>query len=78
MPVNFLQADWNFLDKKMKKKIFPKIRAPAKGIEPWPLSSQSGVYAIRLWGIHEDKCLKMLTYTNFQNFKGLVGNLQAS
>ena len=34
MPVNFLQADWNFLDKKMKKKISLKFGCPRRELNP--------------------------------------------
>ena len=52
--------------------------APAMGIEPWPLRWEPGVLPNTLQGNHEDKCLKTIPYTNFENFKELVGNLQAS
>ena len=33
-PVNFLQADWNYLDKKMKKIFFLKFRHPRRESNP--------------------------------------------
>ena len=52
--------------------------APATGIEPGPLRSEAGVLPNTLQGNHVDNCLKTIPYTNFENFKELVGNLQAS